>query len=152
MWFFACAPPPPVDTAEPGCGSGPPTLELAQTDTPFGLADGDALFCGTPPQGGAPYAPFRLRVRGISDLDAPWVEIAVRDPDDVVLGEAAQAHGFLCANAGNDAGWWVASEVHARFAGLELGDLDGRALQVDVTVDAAGTRLEAGYEGVVALF
>ncbi|MEN0061455.1 MAG: hypothetical protein AAGA48_04845 [Myxococcota bacterium] len=119
------------------CASDETSLEVAPPDGEYGdLARGGAFAAGIPPQGGAPYSPLRLRVTGPGELfDGIDVDIAVFE-DGALLTETQLPMRLTCANVGDNAGRWVGAEVHLRYFGLELEELDGRDVTVEVTVTA----------------
>ena len=88
------------------CASEVVRLDVAPPDGDFGdLADGGALWCGDPPQGGAPYTPFRIRVAGPEALeDGVLVEMtAVALEDGAELAVTELTMGLTCANVGESA-------------------------------------------------
>ena len=142
----------PEPTAE--CGpEGVAQLEVAQGETGFGdLHDGVSVVYGQPPQGGSPYAPFRLRMSGLAyEAETIAVELlATQAGGDVVLGTGAFDQRFICSNVGENSGFLMGSELHMRFPGYSLSDLDGQAVDALVTVtDALGTRLESRFSGTL---
>ncbi len=152
---LACVTPEPVDSGEAptGCEGGSPELELAQPDTDYGLEDGAEVWSGIPPQGGAPYSPFRIRVRGVSGLETEAVvSISIEDTlDGADLASVVQTHGFLCSNTGTSNGWWVASEVHSRFTGFELEAIAGRTALVTASVTGASGVATSAYTGLIVV-
>ena len=160
MGLWACQPSPPeiTDTARvPGsqvitedCVPSPaPNLQIAQQG-PYGLKDGDPLWFGLPPQGGVPYAPFRFRVDGLNEADlGTAVSLVATDADSGEhLGDIELVHRFVCANVGEDAGSYVAGEIHLRFWDYRLKELDGRTADVVATlVDSLGLPSVARYTG-----
>lgn len=148
LLWAGCAEAPPVEPPPPvhPCASAEVALEVAPPDGDYGeLQDGDDLWCGNPPQGGAPYTPFRMRLHGPDALaDGVVIEMVALDPEDgTELGRIDVALGLTCANVGDSAGWWVAGgEAHLRYYGFLLEELDGveaeiavRASSVDGTVE-----------------
>lgn len=144
VWSLAlvvvgCAPlpePPP-----PPCAAEEAALELAPPFGAFGeLEDGGELWCGDPPQGGAPYSPFRVRIEGPEALaDGVSLQMTATDAEDGgVLGSTGLVLGLVCANAGESAGTWVGGEAHLRYEGSALEDLDGRAVDLVVTATSLG--------------
>ena len=134
---------------------GAPGLELAPSDLDFGdFEDGDPLLYGTPPQGGAPYSPFKARASGIEDLDqTSVVNLHAVDVDDgTELGDISYDVRFVCANVGDAAGSWVGSDLHLRFQGWSLEDLAGRSTEVTMTVTTAnGDSQDTALEGLLTL-
>ena len=128
------------------------SLDLAQRDG-FGiLVDGAAISYGTPPQGGAPYAPFRLRTAGFEDTrDGLTVDMVATDGDTgALLGEATYVHFVTCANVGDNAGHYVGGELHMRFPGFTLEELEGRPVEVTITVeDVFGANVDSSVTGVL---
>ncbi|MFT4624321.1 MAG: hypothetical protein ACI8PZ_002980 [Myxococcota bacterium] len=128
-----------------------PELDLAQ-DADYGLSDGDLVRYGHPPQGGPPYAPFRLKIDGIYGGEH-GVEVTIEAFDDATgapIGDLALTHRFLCANTGPDAGHLVAGEVHLRFWDETLESLVGRTATIVATVDAMdGSQATAAYTGAL---
>lgn len=136
----ACAPPPEVPEVGP-CDARHAALEVAPPDGDYGdLVDGADLWCGDPPQGGAPYTPFRLRVAGPEALaDGVYVEMtAVDAADGAELAYTDLTMGLTCANVGESAGTWVGGEAHMRYFGYALNDLPGRTAEVTVRVSTLG--------------
>jgi hypothetical protein len=134
-------------TAE-GC-AGEAELSLAQLEG-YGLTEGDPILFGNPPQGGAPYAPYRLRLLGLPGAtDGVGVRLVATEPSTgTELGSAELMHRFLCSNAGPDAGYFVAPEVHLRFWSFGLDELDGREATLEATVVGAdGAEVSARYTG-----
>lgn len=138
---------PPCETV------GDPDLEVAPSDLDFGaFTDGDPLYYGTPPQGGAPYSPFHARATGLAGLDdGAVVDLSAVDRDDgAALGAITYDVRFVCANVGASAGTWVGSDLHLRFEGWALEDLAGRRAELTVEVsDLAGTSVAATLDGVL---
>ncbi len=130
-----------------------PFVEFAQRDALYGQqVDGDALAYGHPPQGGAPFAPFLVRAHGLGhSADGYRVTLdAVDTQTDEVLGQGEYPQLFVCANVGDNAGYRVAPELHMRFYGWELDDLEGRQATVTVTLDdGSGVVLQDGYTAIL---
>ena len=129
------APEPPVHP----CDSDVGRLDVAPPNGEFGeLVDGGALWFGNPPQGGAPYSPFRLRILGdLAFGDGVSVEMMASDPSDgSELAYTTLAMGVACANVGESAGMWVGSEAHMRYDGFSLNALDGRAAEIKLRATA----------------
>ncbi len=128
--------PEPVLPSHP-CASDVARLDVAPPQGEFGdMVDGEALWCGNPPQGGAPYTPFRVRVAGPEALkDGVHIEMVAVDADaGVELAYTDLTMGLTCANVGDSAGFWVGSEAHMRYYGWGLEELDGRTADVTVRV------------------
>lgn len=130
-----------------------PSLEFARDLSVGVMTDGDVIAYGTPPQGGAPYAPFQVRV----DADVPTgerfpvVATAVTTDTQEEIGTAAQNQAFICSNTGVHAGWRFGGEVHIRFWDQPLEDLEGREITVSLTLDdGSGLVLDAGATGVLS--
>lgn len=138
-----------------GCGrvEGPPDLppmhscaveavsrlDLAPPGGNYGdLVDGGSLWCGNPPQGGAPYTPFRVRFLGPEGLeDGVSLEMVASDlQTGEELAYTALTMGLTCANVGENDGFWVGSEAHMRYPGWSLEELDGRVAEITVTATA----------------
>jgi hypothetical protein len=133
--------------------AGDPALAAAPADVDFGaFEDGDPLAYGTPPQGGAPYSPFHVQATGLVGLDdAAVVTLHAVDPDDSsVLGDIRYDTRFVCANIGESAGSWIGSDLHLRFDGWELDDLDARHAEVTFEVaDLEGATVDTTLRGVL---
>jgi hypothetical protein len=151
--LLACAPDPVEQT--PCEEVGAPGLDLAPSDLDFGaFDDGDSLLYGTPPQGGAPYSPFKARASGIDGLDETTVvNLHAVDLDDgSELGDISYDVRFVCANVGDAAGSWVGSDLHLRFEGWSLEDLAGRSAEITMTVTAqSGDEIDAALAGLLTL-
>lgn len=135
----------------PGTGA---VLELSHHDSAWGaLSDGDPLYYGHPPQGGAPYSPFQVRLLDVPDADLGVVieTSAVEVGTGEVLGSGTYTERLICSNAGENEGWWVGAEVHMRYFGWELDELEGRRARVRVSVRWSEDEapLDEGYEGVL---
>lgn len=130
-------PDPPVPE---GCmWDGVPALEVAQDlSTGAPMDDGDDVAYGTPPQGGAAYAPFQVRLHGTPPEGVgerwPVTATAYDAGTGDVLGEASQPQAFFCANTGVHDGWLFGGEVHVRFPGVALEDLQDRPVDVALAV------------------
>ena len=147
---LACATP-----DEPPCTvDGPPGLELAPADVDFGaFTEGDPLYYGVPPQGGALYSPFHVRVTGIASLDmgANVSMIGVDPTDGTLIAETDYALRFVCANVGESAGQWLGTDLHLRFGEWTMETLDGLAMQLEIAVENAdGVGTSGTLEGVLA--
>ncbi|MEQ1569334.1 MAG: hypothetical protein ABMA64_27100 [Myxococcota bacterium] len=130
-----CAGAAPLDPGAPP----EPWLELAPPGGAFGdLVDGSSLWCGIPPQGGAPYSPIGVRARGPDVLgEGVAIEAIGADPDSgEPLVYVALALAWVQANVGDAAGAWVGPEVHLRYDGQSLDDLAGRELFLVVRATA----------------
>lgn len=135
----ACDDAPDLPEPEPpDCqAEGEPVLELGRDLGREGPLTGPAaLDYGHPPQGGAPYLPLELRARGplVPGLRVPVLAEAT-GPDGEILGDADVGTVFLCSNTGPHAGWWFGGEIHVRFWGRALEDLEGLPVDVRFTVE-----------------
>jgi hypothetical protein len=112
-------------------------MALSQDATLFTvLTDEEDVDYGLPPQGGAPYAPFVFRLGGLDITEPLWITMrANRVSDGVDVGEIALAQGFICSNTGIHDGYLVGAEVHMRFPGYTLDELEG--WEVDIYVEAS---------------
>jgi len=129
---------------------GEPELEVAHALDPWGL-DEAAIGCGIPPQGGAPYARFRLRIANLDLSDGGTVAVTLTDRDSgEALGAAELTMGFVCANVGDDADHWLGSEVHARFDGYQVDELIGRRVEVTASVEGDGQQVVATGTGTLS--
>ena len=129
-----------------------PLLELAQYG-PYGeLDDGADCLFGHPPQGGAPYAPFSLRISGMDQDDLGMdVQMTATDADSgEILGTGDYLQRFICSNVGDNDGKFVGADLHMRFYGWELSELEGRTADVLISVsNDNGDRVEAGFQGLL---
>lgn len=149
LWALACAPAPDGAPCEV---SGTPAMELAPTDVDFGaFTDGDPLYYGVPPQGGALYSPFHARVAGIGDLDvSATVSMVGTEPDGTALAATDYQMRLVCANVGESAGQWLGTDLHLRFGEWEIAELAGRAMRVEVTIaNVDGDSVTGALEGVL---
>ena len=141
------------EAAYPCAGIGAPGLDVVPVGLAFdGFVDGEPLPYGNPPQGGAPYAPLRVRVSGLEGLDVGvHLEATATDADDgAFLGEASLDTRLVCANVGDSAGMWTGADVHLRFPGWSLEDLAGRSAEVEVTAtDLEGAAVDAVLVGLL---
>jgi hypothetical protein len=147
---FGCA----AETEEPPCTvSGDPGLEVAPADVDFGgFVDGDPLYYGVPPQGGALYSPFHARVAGVTDLDeGALVSLTGTDPaDGTVIAQTDYELRLVCANVGESAGQWLGTDLHLRFGDWRIDDLVGRAMRLELAVsNLDGDEAIASLEGVL---
>ncbi|MCB9678906.1 MAG: hypothetical protein H6737_27645 [Alphaproteobacteria bacterium] len=124
-----------------------PVIELTQ-GVVWGMSDGDPIAFGIPPQGGAPYAPFDVRLIGVAASNDGYTVTteAWRRSDGELVGSGEYLQRFVCANVGENEGTRFASEFHMRFFGFEPPDL------ADEEVDVAITVTPASGEPVVAEF
>ena len=143
--LLACEEPPPDDPPDPGeCAldaGEEPVVELSHYFSPYGDI-GETIYCGIPPQGGAPYSPFGVRLRGLDlDADDGTVTVAMRATDvdtGELVGTADYTERFLCSNVGDNEGYWVGAELHLRYFGYELTDLDTRVIRLEVEATSVG--------------
>ncbi len=134
---------PPGDTDDtdvvvsPTCAWGAlPVLEFARSVATGLPPDGTVIEYGNPPQGGAPYAPFEVRLHAEFDT-TQRIEVSANAVDTTSgeeLGTIVQPQVFLCANAGPHAGWLYGGEVHVRFWDRTLEELEGKVVKVTMTV------------------
>jgi hypothetical protein len=134
----ACDEPDPEPPGEPCAWDAPADLEAGTDIAASGvLRDGVDLPYGTPPQGGAAYAPFQVRVHGAppEDLSERWVVsgAAYDAATDEPLGDAAQPQAFFCSNTGVHEGWLFGGEVHIRFWDVALEALADREVRVEIS-------------------
>jgi hypothetical protein len=143
---------PEVGPCEPA--DGVPALEIGQqlaVDGP--MHDGDPVSYGIPPQGGAPYAPFELRLQ--AELVEPTARVvssgeAVERSTGEVIGSVEQTQAFFCSNTGVHEGWLYGGELHLRFWDEPLEALEGREIEVRVRVELLdGELVEAGAVGTL---
>ncbi|MCB9664318.1 MAG: hypothetical protein H6732_09405 [Alphaproteobacteria bacterium] len=128
-----------------------PALEFDIELGDHGMVDGAEVPYGTPPQGGAPYTPFQLRVKAALEV-TQRVDVTVRVTEEgtgTLLGEVVQPQAFFCANTGVHQGWRYGGEVHARYSGWRLPDLEGRAVEVTVEVPTPAGPARASARGVL---
>lgn len=127
----------PDDEDTDGCAADASELRLGQDVVGEGAhAVGEPLNYGRPPQGGAPYLPIQLMLRGPVAEGVPrWLTEASVAEGGVVLGSLAQSQAWLCSNTGPIEGWRYGGEVHLRFDGRSLEELEG--VEVEVVIDVA---------------
>jgi hypothetical protein len=146
------------DGPEPEVPCGPvgdtPALQIGQhlaVDGP--MQAGDDVGYGTPPQGGAPYAPFEVRLQAV--LGDPASRVAARGSavevaTGEVIGSVEQTQAFFCSNTGVHEGWLYGGEIHIRFWDEPLEALEGREIDVLVEIDLPeGELVTAGGRGVL---
>ncbi len=127
---------------------GDAVLEFGQDLAEVGpQPDGGSISYGNPPQGGAPYAPFQIRIHaelqpGVRvPVDGTIVEVGTGE----VLATAEQSQAFICSNVGAHSGWLYGGEVHLRFWDRSLEELEGRQVEIDLSMQIPeGPLLEAG--------
>jgi len=137
-----------VDTDVPCYPHGPPRLDVGEGAEGWGI-DGIDIITGIPPQGGAPYARFRVRVANLELSDGAEVLVHLYDRDDVLVGHVEVMSGFVCANVGDNADHWVTPEVHARFDGLELLELHEVPVRIEASVVGLEESVVASGEGTL---
>jgi hypothetical protein len=134
----ACGEPDPEPPGEPCAWDAPAELEAGYDIAASGLLrDGVDVPYGTPPQGGAPYAPFQVRVHAAAPATGErWVVSgAAYDAEtDALLGDASQPQAFFCSNTGVHEGWLFGGEVHVRFWDVALDALSDREVRVELSV------------------
>ena len=144
----------PADTGDTGgfdpdvpCApSGPPRLDVGEGPEGWGI-DGIEIETGIPPQGGAPYARFRVRVAHVDLSDGAEVAVQLFDSEDAWIGGAEVMARFVCANVGDNADHWVTPEVHVRFDGRTLEALDGVPVRIEASVTGEDASLEHAGSG-----
>jgi hypothetical protein len=126
-----------TDVVSPTCAWDPPPLvEFARSVAAGMPPDGTPIEYGNPPQGGAPYAPFEVRLHAEFDT-TQRIEVSANAVDTTSgeeLGTIVQPQVFLCANAGPHAGWLYGGEVHVRFWDRSLEELEGKVVKVTLSV------------------
>ncbi|HHO53066.1 MAG TPA: hypothetical protein ENK18_19860 [Deltaproteobacteria bacterium] len=140
IWLLGCSEE-PIETPAPilpPCHSDTLSIDAAPSRGAFGDLLGGSLWCGNPPQGGAPYSPLRLRLEGSSGWSAGmFLELIATDlADGTELAYTALEMGLVCANVGESEGSWVGSEAHMRYDGRTLDDLEGRTAELTVRAAA----------------
>ncbi|MCA9568616.1 MAG: hypothetical protein KC656_12275 [Myxococcales bacterium] len=104
-----------------------PTLDVAQGGD-WNMPDGHVNM-GIPPQGGAPYAPFEIRLVGVEAADAYRVDMdAVVDGVDYATPPYQER--FVCRNVGEEAGTRYTPDLHMRFFGTDPATLAGKTAQL----------------------
>ncbi len=118
------ADPDPIDSG-PCAPHEDPLMEVANGAHGYGqLGDEADILYGFPPQGGAPYVGFDVRVHGLDQDDTGlFVEITATEDDGTEMAYASFNQRFLCGNTGDNADWWVTSELHILFFGYSMEDL-----------------------------
>lgn len=137
----------------PCAPSGDPAIFAGSAEAgPDAFADGDPFLVAIPPQGGAPFTPLEVRIEGLAaPQEGLGVEVFGEDRDSGEdLGTLELGQRFLCANVGDNAGRWVAPELHFRYPGWELDQLYDRAATFLIVVtDAEGTEVQTERWGVL---
>ncbi|MCO4746051.1 MAG: hypothetical protein KC912_14745 [Proteobacteria bacterium] len=129
---------------------GDAELELTPSDRSFGeFTSGDDIVFGPPPQGGAPYAALTGRVDGLDLVDGVTLELWGEDVESGEdLGSLSYETRLVCANVGDSAGNWLATDVHFRFFGWNLDQLGGRVAELSMRVtDKDGMSVEQSVVG-----
>ncbi|NCG18873.1 MAG: hypothetical protein GWP91_07670 [Rhodobacterales bacterium] len=131
----------PPDPGLEDCDTAPsegPSMDVSHFST-YQLAP-TTVYCGIPPQGGAPYAPFGVRTRGISrDPEGLLIDLtAHHTTSGDLLGEASYTQRMICGNVGESAGFWVGSELHMRFYDYDIETLHGSEVEINITVSNQG--------------
>lgn len=150
--LVGCAPRVPAETA--GEDTAPPTVEwtpdcldpgpeilvdVALESGQFGeLADGVTLPVSIPPQGGAPYTPFAVRVTGTGDVHLGQRVIATASEGGVEIGSADLTARPICSNVAPNAGWWLTWGVHVRYWDDTVDSLAGRTVDFAFAVSDIG--------------
>lgn len=142
------------DPTDPCAHTGAAALELGQRLSTEGVAtDGGDVGYGQPPQGGAPFTPYEIRLKAdLGEAELPlrmnaWGEAHERGTGEL-LGDVEQPSAFFCSNTGVHEGWLYGGEVHVRFWGWALEDLEGKDVDITVGVDLPdGTQVLAETSG-----
>jgi hypothetical protein len=135
------------------CGEGDLFAEFVPKSEVYGdFVDGTSIFIGLPPQGGSPFTPLQLRVSGMSQnndgLDVRLVGVDKETGE--LLGQAEYNHRFFCSNVGVNEGYWVTSELHMRYPGWSLEELQDREIELVIqTTNTDGDTVDAHIEGVL---
>jgi hypothetical protein len=135
--------------AAPDCfAEGDPRMEVALESGGFEeVSEGMIAPVSIPPQGGAPYTPWQVRVTGDGALNLGVRMVATAgDLGDVVLDLTP-----ICANVEPNDGWWMLTGVHVRYWDYTVEELVGRTVDVHFSLqDVGGGPERAGYDlGVV---
>lgn len=149
-----------TDGSGQACGGSPTLVFAPQLASPDGqMHDGDDVPYGIPPQGGAPYAPFQVVVRGPTSGDDPpvaWASAtdldggAVIGTDHLDPDPGTPVRSWVCSNVGAFSGWWYAGEVHLRFWDVALEALEGRRVRFELRITLPGGALTtATADGVL---
>ncbi len=119
---------------------GPEILvDIALESGGFGeLADGVTLPVSIPPQGGAPYTPFAIRVTGTGDIHLGQRVIATASEDGVEIGSADVVARPICSNVAPNAGWWLTFGIHIRYWDDTVNTLAGRVVDFDFAASDIG--------------
>lgn len=125
--------------------SDTPVIDVAQQaewNVPSGL-----LAFGIPPQGGAPYAPFEVRLVG-APVSESYRIVMTSTIDGTEYETPPYNERFVCRNVGEEAGTRYSPDLHMRFFGTEPPELDGReatmAFEAFVGDDLVASRTVVG--------
>lgn len=146
---LACGGQPDDSGLPPVCEDAAPLLEVAQRGDYGEMTDGADVMYGHPPQGGAPFSPFRFRITGLVQPETGYVVTVEAYEDEELLGESTYHHRFLCADVGEHDGTLVASEVHLRYTGWSLDELEDRSARFDVVVEGVDDALTDSFAGTL---
>ncbi len=141
----------PADT---GTGPLPPAdcfdesgarLELSLESGSFDdVEEGMTAPVSVPPQGGAPYTPWMVRVTGDGALNGGVRMVATASDDDVEVGDVEIDLVPICANVAPNDGWWMVSGVHVRYWEYTVDELIGRAVDFHFSLQDVGGGAERG--------
>lgn len=150
LFAVGCVGGPATEVPSGPCpASAEPWAELSQ-GSGWGIDDGTPVAFGIPPQGGAPFAPFTVRLHGMpASVDGYEVEMEAFDHVlGEVVGTGSYLQRFVCANVGDNAGTRIASEFHMRFFGWEPADLAEHDVTIEISVAVPGDApVEVGFDG-----
>lgn len=137
------------DTAlpAPDCfAEGAPRLGIALESGSFDeVSDGMNVPVSIPPQGGAPYTPWMVRVTGDGALNLGIRMVATAtDADGTFLGDATLDVQPICANVEPNDGWWMITGLHVRYWDYAVADLVGRSVDVHFSLQDVGGGAERG--------
>jgi hypothetical protein len=147
--LVACKEPIPTEPMGLCPESDDPVIEVTQGDV-WGIDDGDPIQFGIPPQGGAPYAPFDVRLVGVASSQDGYTVVtdASLQSTGELVGTGEYLQRFVCANVGENEGTRFASEFHMRFFGFEPTDLADEWVDVTISVTPeAGEPVVAEFSG-----
>ncbi len=132
MWLvaslLACKPDAP-------CGEGSdPSIDVAQQGA-WNIPEGE-VDMGIPPQGGAPYAPFEVRLIDVEIADMYRITMEA-EVDGETYVTPPYIERFVCRNVGEEAGTRYTPDLHMRFFGTDPPSLDGKraTLRFEAWVD-----------------
>jgi hypothetical protein len=144
LGLFGCKEPIPTEPSGLCPETDDPMIEVAQRSAEagaeWGMVDGDPVKFGIPPQGGAPYAPFDLRLIGMPSSNDGYAVVtdAIRTSDGERVGEGRYVQRFICANVGANEGTRFAAEFHMRFFGFEPPELADEEVEIYISVTPDG--------------